>query len=671
MKLYSLSDHPSAPCLLLTFKGTSILLDCGLDMTSLQHFLPLTLVPSARLSKLPSWQPLMDKTSDKVLKNELRECGGRIFVDSDLELCVPEIPLINLSHVDTILISNYHCMLALPYITEYSDFKGTIYATEPTIQIGKMIMEELVEYIDRVPKRKRAVFWKSVDLKKLLPSPLKEVAHLSSWRSCYTKQDIQSCISKIKPAAFSEKLSLFGALKLTPLSSGYCLGSCNWVIKSEFEKIAYVSGTSLLTTHSTPVSQEPLKNCDVLIFTGITQTPTHNPDSMLGEFCSTLAVTIKNGGNVLVPCYPSGVLYDLFECLAGYMDKMGLGQTPFFFISPVAEMSLDYSQILSEWLCESKQSKAYLPEPPFPHADLIKDNWLKHFPSVHGEFTNHFKSPCVVFAGHPSLRMGDAVHFMEIWGGNSNNTVIFTEPDFPYLDALAPFQPLPMKAVYCPIDTALTYQQANKIIRELEPRQLVVPEKYLSPPLSMPSYTELVIEAEPSPVPFKRGEVIELAVKRKTERILIAQELAEDLTPSEVKPGQVYATIMGELTVRDNQYKIEKFTSASKLPFSMNSLQGRKRELEVDEGQDKLEGPILKKQIYDNLSVEDFVQNLAQHGITDIKVEDSPSGCIVHLQADDALIQIEEGSTHIFSVAGNEPLRRKLRDILVTCLPKF
>lgn len=592
-------------------------------------------------------------------------------MDSDLELCVPELALIDLSHVDTILISSYHCMLALPFITEYSNFSGSIYATEPTIKIGKMIMEELVEYINRVPKRKRAAFWKSVDMRKLLPSPLKEVAHLSSWRSCYSKQDIQSCISRIKPAAFSENLSLFGALKLTPLSSGYCLGSCNWVIKSEFEKISYISGSSLLTTHSLPISQEPLKNSDVVIFTGITQTPTHNPDSMLGEFCSTLAVTIKNGGNVLVPCYPSGVLYDLFECLAGYMDKMGLGQTPFFFISPVAEMSLDYSQILSEWLCDSKMSKTYLAEPPFPHADLVRENWLKHFPSIHGEFTNQFRTPCVVFAGHPSLRMGDAVHFMEIWGKNSNNTVIFIEPDFPYLDALAPYQPLPMKAVYCPIDTALTYQQANKIIRELEPRQLIVPEKYLSPPLAMPSYTDLVIEAEPPPIPFKRGQVLELAVKRKTERIEVAQDLAEELTPSEVKPGQVFATIMGELTVRDNKYKLERFSRDSKLPFNMNSRVGAKRPLEKDEEQETLEGPILKKHLYDNFSVEDFVQKLAKHGITDIKVEDSFSGCIVHLQADDALIQIEEGSTHIFSVAGNETLRRKLRDILVACLPKF
>lgn len=37
-----------------------------------------------------------------------------------------------------------------------------------------------------------------------------------------------------------------------------------------------------------------------------------------------------------------------------------------------------------------------------------------------------FKTPCVVFAGHPSLRYGDVVHFMELWAKSSGNTIIFT-----------------------------------------------------------------------------------------------------------------------------------------------------------------------------------------------------------------------------------------------------
>ncbi len=34
---------------------------------------------------------------------------------------------------------------------------------------------------------------------------------------------------------------------------------------------------------------------------------------------------------------------------------------------------------------------------------------------------------------------------MEAWGASSKNAVIFTEPDYEHLHALAPYQPLGMK----------------------------------------------------------------------------------------------------------------------------------------------------------------------------------------------------------------------------------
>lgn len=61
------------------------------------------------------------------------------------------------------------------------------------------------------------------------------------------------------------------------------------------------------------------------------------------------AMTVRAGGNVLVPCYSSGVIYDLLECLYQFMDSANLGSTPFYFISPVANSSLEFSQIFSEW----------------------------------------------------------------------------------------------------------------------------------------------------------------------------------------------------------------------------------------------------------------------------------------------------------------------------------
>ena len=36
-----------------------------------------------------------------------------------------------------------------------------------------------------------------------------------------------------------------------------------------------------------------------------------------------------------------------------------------------------------------------------------------------------FKKPCIVFAGHPSLRFGDAIHFVKMWGHATANSIIF------------------------------------------------------------------------------------------------------------------------------------------------------------------------------------------------------------------------------------------------------
>ena len=81
------------------------------------------------------------------------------------------------------------------------------------------------------------------------------------------------------------------------------------------------------------------------------------------------------------------------------------------------------------------------------------------------------------------------------------NDNLITEPDFSLIDALAPFQPLAMKAVHYPIDTSLNFAQANKLIRDLKPENLVVPESYTKPPpITVPLRLDLVIE----PVPVKR-----------------------------------------------------------------------------------------------------------------------------------------------------------------------
>lgn len=660
MKLYCLSSDPNKPCNILRFKEITLMLDCGLSAQTVLNFLPLPLVPNARLNNLPGWMPR--DVSDPQLEGELKECCGRVFVDSAPEFFPPQPKIVDFSEVDVILISNYLCMLALPFITEGTGFAGVVYATEPTLHIGRLFLEELVQHIEQTPKAMLATHWK--EQLHVLPPPLCDSQKPRNWKHIYNMQTVNNSLAKIQMVGYNEKLDVYGALGVMAVSSGYCLGSSNWVISSFYEKVAYVSGSSTLTTHPRPMDQAALKNANVLILTGLTQTPTANPDSMLGELCMTVTNTIRMGGNVLIPCYPSGVVYDLFECLSTHLDNSGMSTTPMYFISPVADTSLAYSNILAEWLSTAKQNKVYLPEEPFPHALLVRTGRLKHFKHIYTEgFSTDYRQPCVVFCGHPSLRFGDAVHFVELWGSNSLNTIIFTEPDFPYLEALAPFQPLAMKAVHCPIDTSLNFTQANKLIRDLKPGTLVLPEIYKQPPHTAPHRLDLMIDTDRPFITFKRDEVLTLPLKRKQAQVDLSPELAENLVPSEVRSGVSLATLTGGIHVRDNKHTLKILEETEAKSTSTGS---KKRNRVAEEILNKKPG----NYTWGSLDIDEFVQKITQEGITDAKVTKGSTGYIIHLDNEDTLIQVEDSSTHIFCDGGVQ-LRQRLRNILLQCLNKF
>ena len=42
-----LSNNPSKPCFVLYFKGVALMLDCGLDISQITHFLPLLTIPGS------------------------------------------------------------------------------------------------------------------------------------------------------------------------------------------------------------------------------------------------------------------------------------------------------------------------------------------------------------------------------------------------------------------------------------------------------------------------------------------------------------------------------------------------------------------------------------------------------------------------------------------------
>lgn len=58
--------------------------------------------------------------------------------------------MLDLSQLDVILLSNYRCMMALPFITEFAGFKGVVYATEPTLHLGRYFYEAHASIIEKL-----------------------------------------------------------------------------------------------------------------------------------------------------------------------------------------------------------------------------------------------------------------------------------------------------------------------------------------------------------------------------------------------------------------------------------------------------------------------------------------------------------------------------------------
>lgn len=96
------------------------------------------------------------------------------------------------SLIDAVLISSPAGMLGLPFLARFPAFSATIYATEPTAKIGRLLMEDLVsmhgEYVrvygpERDEEERRGL--------ERLPSAPRDVVmgELGSWMPLYRYYD--------------------------------------------------------------------------------------------------------------------------------------------------------------------------------------------------------------------------------------------------------------------------------------------------------------------------------------------------------------------------------------------------------------------------------------------------------------------------------------------------
>ncbi len=287
-------------------------------------------------------------------KKFLVDCG--MFQGRANEVILNAEPFsFNPGELDFMLLTHAHIDHSGRIPKLYMDgFKGTIYATRPTVQLcGIMlpdsghIQETENEWLNR--KRQRAG-----------KSPVKPL---------YTVKEATDCLELFKGVAYGEAVSITDDIRVRFNDAGHILGSAIievWVRENGKDTKIVFSGD--LGNTGVPILRDPavISDADYLVVESTYGNRHHTlkkEKDKLERFITIISDTIAKGGNVVIPSFAVGRTQEIIYDLNKYMDVFGdvvdkILNVPVYVDSPLATSA---TQIFRENLdCFDEEAKEYI-----------------------------------------------------------------------------------------------------------------------------------------------------------------------------------------------------------------------------------------------------------------------------------------------------------------------
>ncbi|RQM30999.1 hypothetical protein B5M09_012059, partial [Aphanomyces astaci] len=134
-----------------------------------------------------------------------------------------------------------------------------------------------------------------------------------------------------------------------------------------------------------------------------------------------------------------------------------------------------------EYSVAQVQDKLFVCTSPLVHGQLRDEGHLRFVSPGSPVPVEVVHEPCVVFANHPSLRVGDVVQLIPKLERNAANAIVFIDPLVSPFEDMTPFQrAVLMGVIHVHIDFRLSCNNANILIAECKPQTLVLPGCYAS-----------------------------------------------------------------------------------------------------------------------------------------------------------------------------------------------
>ncbi len=287
-------------------------------------------------------------------KKFLVDCG--MFQGRANEVILNTEPFsFNPGELDFMLLTHAHIDHSGRIPKLYMDgFKGTIYATKPTVQLcGIMlpdsghIQETENEWLNR--KRQRAG-----------KSPVKPL---------YTVKEATDCLELFQGVAYGEAVNITDDIRVRFNDAGHILGSAIievWVRENGKDTKIVFSGD--LGNKGVPILRDPtvISDADYLVVESTYGNRQHilkKEKDKLERFINIISDTIAKGGNVVIPSFAVGRTQEIIYDLNKYMDVFGdvvdrILNVPVYVDSPLATSA---TQIFRQNLdCFDEEAKEYI-----------------------------------------------------------------------------------------------------------------------------------------------------------------------------------------------------------------------------------------------------------------------------------------------------------------------
>jgi len=258
--------------------------------------------------------------------NLIIDCG--MFQGTyDLEAKNREQPCVDVDHIDAVLLTHAHLDHCgrLPLLTARRGYSGPIYATQATIEMAKIILEDSARInasdVERENRQREREGLELLD-------PL------------FEEKDVEKILSLMQPVTYEERFKVASGITARLVEAGHMLGSASIelaVHENGKRKVIFFSGD--IGPHNLPIlrTADPLESADVVIMESTYGDRDHpSLEETLDEGEEIVRRAVERKGKILVPAFAIGRSQQLMYHMAALFSSGTIDPFPVYVDSPMA-----------------------------------------------------------------------------------------------------------------------------------------------------------------------------------------------------------------------------------------------------------------------------------------------------------------------------------------------